>query len=380
VPDAEIGVAEVFRRFAGGYLEAHGASMLPSHRRAMADIMACRTEALGGELWGCPECGSMVPVRHSCRNRSCPKCHGEQTEAWLDLRRAEMLPVPYFHVTVTVPEELRAILRSHQRDGYGALISAAGEAIFELAADPRWVGGSVGVLAVLHTWTQQLQLHPHVHCLVTGGGLTEDGTTWHPAGQGFLFPTKALGKLVAGRTLSALKKRCPGLDLPLELWNKPFLVDIKPWGEGEQAVLDYLARYVFRIAITDRRIVAVDDDTVTFEYRDRKSDSTRTCTVSGHEFLRRYLQHVLPAGFHKVRYYGLWHPSKRRRREDLRNALLLRRLAEPMPIADSELPILPAPDPGTDPGKVPLPRECPHCPKGYLVLLRSLSPIKAMGP
>src|SRR5271167_476685 len=185
-------VADAFRRFAGSYVAAHGAAMLPSHRRAIADIIACRTEALGGQQWCCNHCGTLLHVFHSCRNRACPKCHAEQTQAWLEQRREEMLPVPYFHVTVTVPEELRAALRRHQIDGYGALMKAAAEAIIVLARDPRWVGGTVGVLAVLHTWTQRLVFHPHVHCLVTGGGLSDDGTTWHPAGKTFLFPKPAL--------------------------------------------------------------------------------------------------------------------------------------------------------------------------------------------
>jgi hypothetical protein len=384
----EVGVAEVFRRFAPAYLDAHGPRMLPSHRRVIEAIQACRTEALGGELYGCPECGATVPVFHSCHNRNCPQCHGEQTQIWLDQRQAEMLPVPYFHVTVTVPEELRELLRRHQRVGYGALLSAAGEAILELARDPRWGGGTVGVLAVLHTWTQQLTHHPHVHCLVTGGGLAEDGETWHPARPTFLFPSKALGKLVAGKVLAILKKRCPELDLPLRLWNKPFLIHIARWGEGEAAVIEYLARYVFRIAITDRRILSIGpresgDDAVTFQYKDRASGAQRSCTVSGQEFMRRYLQHVLPAGFHKVRYYGLWHASKREPRERLRQELLIQRLAEPSPTADPELPVLPAPDPDAEAetAAVPLPRECPFCRKGHLVLLRVLLPVrKPMGP
>jgi hypothetical protein len=263
-------VVAVFRRFAPGYQAAHGAAMPPSHRRAIADILACRTEALGGHLERCTACGAEVHRCHSCRNRSCPKCHGEQTRAWLDKRQAEMLACPYFHVTVTVPEELRAALRRHQRDGYGALMAAAGEAIVGLARDPRHVGGTVGVLAVLHTWTQQLHFHPHVHCLVTGGGLGGDGETWHPARPGFLVPTKALARKVRGRFRAVFQRRCPGVSLPAAVWRTPWVVHITPWGVGEPAVLDYLARYVFRIALTDRRIVDLDGETVSFQYRDRK--------------------------------------------------------------------------------------------------------------
>jgi hypothetical protein len=155
-----IEVADVFRRFADDYLSAHGASMPPSHQRAIADILACRTEALGGHLWRCEECAAEVFSYHSCKNRSCPKCHTDQTERWLEARKAEMLPTRYFHVTMTVPEELREVLRANQHDGYAILMKAATEAIVELARDPHYVGGTVGVLAVLHTWTQQLLLNP----------------------------------------------------------------------------------------------------------------------------------------------------------------------------------------------------------------------------
>src|ERR1700724_1999343 len=328
-------VADAFRRFAGSYVAAHGAAMLPSHRRAIADIIACRTEALGGQQWCCNHCGTLLHVFHSCRNRACPKCHAEQTQAWLEQRREEMLPVPYFHVTVTVPEELRAALRRYQIDGYGALMKAAAEAIIVLARDPRWVGGTVGVLAVLHTWTQRLIFHPHVHCLVTGGGLSDDGTTWHPAGKPLLFPK------------SSLATRGPDADRASHGGEIPRVVDITPWGEAQQAALDYLARCAFRIAITNNRILAVDDETVTYRYKDRAADRQRKETVAGHELIRRFLQHVLPAGFHKVRYYGLWHASRREPLRNLRNLLLLAQPASP--------PAEPAaPEPDADPQAPPL--------------------------
>jgi len=164
-----VALADVFRRFADDYLSQHGASVLPSHQRAIADILACRTHALGGHLWRCNHCSSEVYSYHSCKNRSCPRCHKDQTERWIAAREAELLACPYFHVTVTVPAELREVLRANQRDGYAALMKATAEAIIELARDRRHVGGTVGVMAVLHTWTQQLIYHPHVHCLVTGG-------------------------------------------------------------------------------------------------------------------------------------------------------------------------------------------------------------------
>ena len=210
-----IELADVFRRFADGYLSAHGAAMPASHRRAIADILACRTEALGGHLWRCDQCSHEVFSYHSCKNRSCPKCHTKQTKDWLDARKTEMLPTDYFHVTITVPQELRALLRANQRDGYALLMKAAADAIIELAHDRRFVGGTVGVLAVLHTWTQQLVYHPHVHCLVTGGGISDDGRDWHPARKAFLVPHIALAKLLRGKLKAMLANKRPDLIAPL---------------------------------------------------------------------------------------------------------------------------------------------------------------------
>jgi len=183
-----IEVADVFRRFADSYLSAHGATMPGWHRRAITDILACRTETLGGHLWRCDQCSHEVFSYHSCKNRSCPKCHSKQTKDWLQARSAELLPTAYFHVTVTVPAELRALLRANQRDGYAMLMKASADAIIELARDRRYVGATVGVLAVLHTWTQQLAYHPHAHCLVTAAaslttaatGIRRARTFWSP--------------------------------------------------------------------------------------------------------------------------------------------------------------------------------------------------------
>ena len=373
-----IEVADVFRRFAADYLSAHGASMLPSHRRAIEDILDCRTAALGGQVWRCDACGTEVFSFHSCGNRSCPKCHTAQTQEWLEHRQAEMLPVPYFHITVTVPAELREVLRANQRDGYAALMQASAAAIIELARDPRYVGGTVAVLAVLHTWTQQLNLHPHVHCLVSGGGISEDASTWHPARQNFLLPIKALAKLVRGKFRALLQRRCPDLVVPDVVWQVPWILHVTAWGNGEQAVLDYLARYVFRIALTNARIVGLDDQTVTIQYKERKVGRARTCRLSGDEFMRRFLQHVLPRGFHKVRYFGLWHPAQRHNAARVRQMLQLQAPPKPDPLQDLSVP---PPEP-IDAEPVPPiePMICPHCQQGRLIFIRRLSPQQAMGP
>src|SRR5262249_18199978 len=224
----------------------------------------CRTAALGGHLWQCDHCSLEVFSYHGCKNRSCSKCHTDDTERWLQARKLEMLPCHYFHVTVTAPEELRRVLRANQRDGYGLLLQAAAEAIIDIAGDPRFVGGTVGVLAVLHTWTQQLNYHPHVHCLVTGGGVSRDDTCWHPARPSYFAPETAIAKLVRGKLKAWFAQKRPDLIIPATVWTTPWVVKITRWGDGENAVLRYLARYVFRIAITNSRIVALDDAPVSF--------------------------------------------------------------------------------------------------------------------
>jgi Putative transposase/Transposase zinc-binding domain len=380
-----IEVADVFRRFADDYLSAHdtgkgGASMLPSHRRAIADIMACRTEALGGHLWRCEECSAEVYSYHSCKNRSCPKCHADQTERWLAARKLEMLPCRYFHVTITVPKELRDVLRANQRDGYALLMKAAADSIIEIAGDPQYVGATVGVMAVLHTWTQQLDYHPHVHCLVTGGGVSDNGNDWYPARNGFLVPAKALAKLVRGKLKAALAKRRPDLAVPKAAWGKPWVVHATAWGEGEEDVLRYLARYVFRVAITNGRIIGLDDKGVTIRHKHRKSMQWRTTRLSGHEFMRRFLQHVLPKGLHKVRYYGLWHPARREQAQRARLMLLLDRPAISSATTPSAETIDNAADRPTNHTPFDEPRICPCCQKRRLVRVRRIDPKQACGP
>ena len=370
-----IEVADVFRRFVEDYLNAHGATMPPSHRRTIADILACRTEVLGGHLWRCNHCCHEVFSYHSCRNRSCPKCHTDQTKAWLAHRQPELLATHYFHVVITVPEELRDVLRSNQRDGYALLMKAAAEAIIDLARDRRFVGGTVGILAVLHTWTQQLLYHPHVHCLVTGGGISEDGRDWYPARDAFLLPYQALADRVRGKFRALLASKRPDLIAPYNpAWTTSWVVHIARWGQGAQAVLDYLARYVFRIAITNARLVALDHHTVTIRYKHRKSSRWRTCRMEGSEFMRRFLQHVLPKGLHKVRYFGLWHPAKRAQAAQARLLLELDR-TKPAPSQDNQTAERKADQPAPSE-----PRICPCCRHGQLIYVRRLTPKNALGP
>ncbi len=310
---ASIEVADVFRQFGPSYFEAFGERMLPSHRRAIEDITACRTKAMGGHLYQCGDCGEYFHVYHGCRNRSCPACHTRQTAQWLEARKAELLPCPYYHVCVTVPAGLRDGFRSNQSDCYGLFIKAAAEAVSALCRDKRYMGATPAVLAVLHTWKGDMGYHPHVHLLVSGGGIAQDGVTWREARHPFLVPVRALSKLLRGKLRAWLKQQRPDLEAnaPARVWNTEWVTWCKYSGQGHTAVLDYLARYVHRVAITNTRIVAIDERTVTFRYKVRKQSKWHICTLTGHEFMRRFLQHVLPKGFHKVRYYGLWNPKKR---------------------------------------------------------------------
>ena len=244
-----------------------------------------------------------------------------------------MLPVPYSHITVTVPAELRAPLRAHQRDGYAVLMQATAAAIIEIARDPRFVGGTVAVLAVLHTWDQRLDLHPHVHCLVSGGDLSADGSTWHPPAAASCCRSRRAHARCAARSGAA----APAVP-DLAVWHTDWIAHVTAWGQGEQAVLDYLARYVFRIAITNARIVGLDDARVTVAYRNPRPDGQCTCRLGGNEIIRRFLQHVLPRGFHKGRYFGLWHPAHRQDAARLRHMLQLQAPPQPGPIPETKVP------------------------------------------
>ena len=295
-------VADVLRRYGADYRQRFGEALLPSHRRAIDDILRCRTEALGGQLLQCDHCGQEHYVYHSCRNRSCPKCHQQDTEAWLAERRQELLPVPYFHVVFTVPHELGEILRQPQKDLYDILLRAAAQSLIKLAADAHYVGGLIGVLCVLHTWTRTLAYHPHVHCLVPAGGVSADRTEWRPARTSYLVPVQALSKPFRGLFLDLVRQERPDLTLPESVWTKGWVVYCKPALQGTEQVLNYLGRYVHRIALTNRRILAIEDGDVCCRSQDSQDQRWKSMTLPALEFIRRFLQHVLPGGFHKVRY------------------------------------------------------------------------------
>jgi len=360
-------LADIFRLYGDAYLKKFGEEMLPSHRRAFDDIMGCRTEAMGGHVYRCDHCGREHYVYHSCKSRSCPKCHKNETEEWLDARRAELLPVPYFHLVFTIPNGLREILRANQNDLYGILIKAAAMSIIKLAADPHYVGGLVGVLSVLHTWGRTLVYHTHVHCLVPGGGISPDRKFWIPSRKNFFLPVKALSKIFRGIFLEMLGKQRPDIRLPRSVRRQKWVVHCEPVVGDTDIVLGYLARYVHRIAIDNSRILSISGGKVTFRYKDTRDSKWKTMTLCAEEFIRRFLQHVLPRGFHKVRYYGLWAPANRHLLHQLQiihyadNSASAPEITEPNASCENEFPTY-----AGSGGK------CPYCGKGTLRLVRRI--------
>jgi hypothetical protein len=368
---ADIELADVVRRFAPQYTSQYGPTMMPSHKRALSDIAACCTRELGGRLYRCDDCHDTFWRYHCCRNRACPKCHGSQTRQWLEQRQAELLPCDYFHAVVTVPPELHGVFRRHQKLLYGLLMQVAAEAIKELCANRRHLGALPGILSVLHTWNGRLGYHPHVHMLITGGGITPDGQHWNPAHGEFLVPVAVLSRKIAAKFRDALKAKAPALfaRIPANVWRREWVSFVKHYGHGNDAVLNYLSRYVFRTAISNARILGMDQTHVTFRFKDRHTGTWRTERLPGVEFLRRFLQHVLPRGFHKVRYYGLWHPSKRTESARAWVQLMLETSAEttkPLKLADllhalgqlAQRTDRLSPDPQDDEADCP---RCPHC-------------------
>jgi hypothetical protein len=367
----DVELADVVRRFGPEYTARYGQVMLPSQTRALADIAACRTPEMGGQLHHCDDCRQTFWSFYCCRNRACPKCHASQTQQWLEKRQAELLPCDYFHAVATVPSELQAVFRRQQKRLYGLLMKVSAEAVRELCAHQRHLGALPGLLCVLHTWTRELRFHPHVHLLITGGGITPDGQHFQPARRAFLVPVAVLSRKIAAKFRQALEKESPRLfaQIAQSVWRREWVSFCKHYGHGHDAVLNYLSRYVFRVAITNARILGMDATHVTFRCKDHRTDAWKTVRLPGLEFLRRFLQHVLPRGFHKVRYYGLWHHSQR----DLANRawllLILQKptgAVRPARIADllegreqlAEIgDHLPIADEDQDPQRSP----CPHC-------------------
>lgn len=315
-----IELAEIFRRHGAHYRAKYADRMPFMHQVVMQAVEQCRTESMGGHVYHCQDCDEALYSYHSCKNRHCPKCQNGTAEEWLTQQTALLLPVPYFMVTFTLPAGLRRVARTNQKFVYNLLFRASAAAAQQLARDPRFVGGQVGMVGVLHTWTRDLSYHPHVHYLVPAGGLSEDGQTWFPARKEFLVPVKPLSILFRAKFRDALKKTDLFALVPNKIWKQEWVVHCQPVGNG-MAALRYLAPYIFRVAISNNRILKLEDGLVTFRYTASDTGKTRHCTVSAEEFIRRFLQHVLPKGFIKVRYCGFFSSGNRHRLHQVRRLL-----------------------------------------------------------
>ena len=368
-------VADVIRESGGAFLARHGGRLTGWQRKALRDLARCRTAALGGHASRCLDCGRDRIAYNSCRNRHCPKCQAGARARWLDREARSLLPVEYFHVVFTLPADVAALAAGNRAALYELLFEAASATLREVAANPNRLGAAVGVLMVLHTWGQNLHHHPHVHCVVTGGGLSCDATgvvdptpAWVACRPGFFLPVRVLGRVFRGKFLAGLRRLAAAgrLGLPEPLRDPPafaswvatqarrdWVVYAKPPFGGPERVLKYLARYTHRVAISNARIVDVADGRVTFRYKDYAADQrSRTMALSADEFLRRFVQHVLPPGFVKVRHYGLL--ANRRREEHLARCrrLLVAAAVRPRSSAADEAAVADAPV---------VPPSCPHC-------------------
>jgi hypothetical protein len=305
-------VADIFRRHLDDYRQIH--ALTPGQHDVARAIIACRTAALGGHLDLCTACGFETPAYNSCRNRHCPKCQALNQARWVEARLERILPVHYFHLVFTLPSELHGLARNNRAAIFALLFRAAADTLLTLAADPKWLGkdAQLGITAVLHTWTRDLRFHPHVHCIVTGGGLARDQSQWVPAPRDFLFPVHVVGALFRGKFMAGLEELLGKGKLHDEvpdraarrrrqrLYKTSWVVYAKrPFG-GPQQVFRYLGRYTHRVAISNGRLVSMDDHAVVF--RTRGSD---TGSLPPTEFIGRFLQHILPSGFVKIRHFGL---------------------------------------------------------------------------
>jgi len=375
-------LADVVRRFGPACEAAYGATLAPAQRQALRAIAKCRTAVLGGHVQACDGCGHRQIAYNSCRNRHCPKCQASARAEWLVRQAEDLLPVEYFHVVFTLPSAVGPLALQNPRRVYAALFRAAAESLGELAADPKHLGAAIGFLMVLHTWGQTLTLHPHVHCVVPGGGLTPEGG-WKSCRSGFFLPVKPLSRLFRGKFLAVLAGlHAKGLlttEGQLDNWSDPtifarWLADLRrtdwvvyakpPFGGPEQ-VLKYLARYTHRVAISNHRLVTLDDQTVSFRWKDYAQDNApKTMTLDGIEFLRRFLQHVLPSGFVRIRHFGFLANRGREAQLARCRAALQVEAAQSPNLAD--LPVVTV-VPDRDPREES--RACPACGLGRMVIV-----------
>lgn len=304
-------LADVFRRYGAAYLEKFGDAVPAAHRKVMYAIEHCRSGSFGYAVYRCDGCGTTHHVARSCGNRHCPTCQQHKIKDWLSRQLDHLLPCEYFLVTFTLRPELRRMVRSNQALAYGIMFQAATAAVAELAADPRHIGAArLGFLAVLHTWGRTLEFHPHIHVVVPAGGLSADGARWCPCRPGFFLPVRPLSILFRSKLRDLMKHAGLASAIDPAVWKLPCVVHVQPVGDGRHA-LQYLSRYVFRVAISNSRILSCDNGRVRFRYKKSGQRHWSTMSLAAHEFIRRFLQHVVPSGFQRVRHYGFMSPCSK---------------------------------------------------------------------
>jgi len=382
-------VADVFRRYGAAYRQQHAGSLSRGQLRVMSAIERCRTAALGGHLEQCNQCQFQRIAYNSCRNRHCPKCQSLARAQWIEDRQAELLDTQYFHVVFTVPEEIAAIAYQNKELVYDILFRATSETLRTIAADPKHLGAEIGFFAVLHSWGQNLLFHPHLHCVVSGGGLSPDGKRWIPCRPGFFLPVRVLSRLFRRLFLESLEKAFDDGQLQFfsslqELQNRlvflrylarlrksKWVVYAKAPFAGPQQVLDYVGRYTHRVAISNNRLLAIEDGQVQFRYKDyRDGSQQKTMPLSGNEFIRRFLLHVLPDGFQRIRYYGFL--GNRHRKEKLQHC---RQLLAMVPLEDT--PAEPTGEDYRDRYQALTGAslwECPVCHRGRMIVIGVIDP------
>ena len=386
-PRPAVEVADILRAHGAAYRHTHVLSR--AQRRAMRDIATCRTAALGGHRETCDTCGAERLAYNSCRNRHCPKCQTLAKERWLEARRAELLPVEYFHVVFTLPHALNALAQGNPRVIYRLLFRAGAATLTTFGHDPRHLGGDIGGTAILHTWGQNLAQHLHLHCVVPGGALTQDGARWIPAPPGFLFPVRALAKVFRGKYLHALQRAFSTGQLVFagsltsladperfaawlqELRQHDWVVYAKRPLAGPTQILEYLGRYTHRVAISNERLISHADGVVRFRWKDyADGDRVKVMTLDVEEFIRRFLLHVVPTGFVRIRHFGFL--ANRTRRAKLARCRVL--LAQPPALVAApaeSLPALMLRLTGIDIER------CPRCQHGRLHVTEILAPVPA---
>ena len=382
-------VADIFRQHGADYRNAHRLSR--DQLRVMRAIEVCRTAALGGHLEECDRCNFTRNAYNSCRNRHCPKCQGAERARWLEARKAELLPVEYFHVVFTLPEQMAEIAFYNKETVYGILFRATAETLLTIARDPKHLGAEIGFFAILHTWGQNLLHHPHLHCVVPGGGLSPDHERWIPCLPGFFLPVRVLSELFRRLFLEQLEDafyknelRFPGSLEPLRdafafdallasHEDRDWVVYAKPPFGGPQRALEYLGRYTHRVAISNHRLLSLEDGQVTFQWKDYRSEhreKSKTMTIDAEEFQRRFLIHTLPAGFQRIRHYGYLANCHRAEKLEYCRTLLSGGVTGLLP--DPEqcrrlMEQLTEPETG---------HRCPRCESGSMVRIAVLQPIR----